>query len=107
MEVGEIVLVRDCRGHRRWTVGKVKGQMGPLSYSAEIPPGVIGRRHFNQLRRSRAAAQEELSDVTRAPTPPSSSRFVAEKATSPATCVTEASFSRVICVSYPVSGHVL
>lgn len=89
LEVGETVLARDYRGHHKWIPAKVKKQTGPLSYTVEITPGVIWRRHIDQLRRSGFAAQEELPNVGTAPNAPSACPSAAANVTSAAASVVE------------------
>lgn len=46
---GDHVLVRDYRGHDRWQHGQISSQSGFRSYDVEIAPGVIWRRHSDQI----------------------------------------------------------
>nr|XP_055076811.1 uncharacterized protein K02A2.6-like [Misgurnus anguillicaudatus] len=52
LEIGESVLARNYRGDHKWTPAKVKERTGPLSYTVEIAPDTVWRRHIDQLRRS-------------------------------------------------------
>lgn len=68
---------------------KVKERTGPLSYTVEVYPGVYWRRHIDQLRRSQAADQEELPDVSPAPTATSAFPSTGENVTPAAATVLE------------------
>ncbi|GFR97945.1 CCHC-type zinc finger, nucleic acid binding protein a [Elysia marginata] len=43
------VLVRDYRGHAKWQHGQISSQTGFRNYDVEIAPGVIWRRHSDQI----------------------------------------------------------
>lgn len=47
---GSNVLVRVYRGPNKWISGIVLQKLGPVTYSVEIEPGKIVKRHTNQLR---------------------------------------------------------
>ena len=47
--VGDHVLVRDYRGHEKWQHGQISAQTGSRNYEIEISPGVIWRRHSDQI----------------------------------------------------------
>ncbi|XP_021353194.1 uncharacterized protein K02A2.6-like [Mizuhopecten yessoensis] len=55
-EVGEKVSVRDYRGNRKWLSGKISEQTGPVSYRVEIAPGILWRRHVDQIRNAQIPA---------------------------------------------------
>ncbi|GFO14921.1 transposon tf2-9 polyprotein [Plakobranchus ocellatus] len=46
---GDHVLVRDYRGYERWQHGQISSQTGTHNYEIEISPGVIWRRHSDQI----------------------------------------------------------
>ncbi|GFS02164.1 polyprotein, partial [Elysia marginata] len=46
---GDHVLVRDYRGHAKWQHGQISSQTGFRNYNVEIAPGVIWRRHCDQI----------------------------------------------------------
>lgn len=51
LEPGQAVAVRDYRSSKPlWTSGTINSQTGPLSYRVEVAPGVLWRRHLDQLR---------------------------------------------------------
>lgn len=61
-ESGDSVAVRDYReNHCQWASGTVTAQTGPVSYSVEITPAVIWRRHADQLRSSNVPIQQDLN----------------------------------------------
>ncbi|KAJ8361913.1 hypothetical protein AAFF_G00412390 [Aldrovandia affinis] len=62
-EIGQTVLARDYRGDHKWVPGEIKEKKGPLSYSVEVAPDTIWRRHTDQLRRSEVRIEEELLDT--------------------------------------------
>ncbi|GFR69981.1 polyprotein [Elysia marginata] len=47
---GDHVLVRDNRGHEKLQHGQVSAQTGTRNYEIEISPGVVWRRHSDQIR---------------------------------------------------------
>lgn len=52
-EPGQTVAIRDYRWSKpMWTSGTVSSKSGPVSYRVEVAPGVIWRRHVDQLRDS-------------------------------------------------------
>ncbi|KAK0045369.1 hypothetical protein Bpfe_025232 [Biomphalaria pfeifferi] len=49
-QVGDSVLARDYRANQgKWQYGVIKSKTGPLMYIVEIYPGMIWRRHIDQL----------------------------------------------------------
>ena len=48
--VGQSVAVRNYRGNENWISGTVVSRTSPVSYQFETTPGVIWRRHIEQLR---------------------------------------------------------
>lgn len=48
--VGQSVLARDYRqGKQKWQPGEVVSKTGPLTYTVQVSPGLIWRRHVDQL----------------------------------------------------------
>ncbi|KAL0147462.1 hypothetical protein M9458_057225, partial [Cirrhinus mrigala] len=54
LEVGDSVLARDYRGDHKWMPARIKERTGPLSYTVEVAPDILWRRHIDQLRSSNA-----------------------------------------------------
>ncbi|RXN30262.1 putative protein K02A2.6-like protein [Labeo rohita] len=52
LEVGDSVLARDYRGDHKWMPARIKERTGPLSYTVEVAPDILWRRHIDQLRSS-------------------------------------------------------
>ena len=52
-EVGDRVMSRDYRGDLKWRSGLVVRKTGPLMYEAQVAPGIILRRHIDQLQPTR------------------------------------------------------
>ena len=46
---GDTVLTRDYRAADRWAHGTIIAQNGPLSYSMQTSPGIVWRRHADQI----------------------------------------------------------
>ncbi|XP_021354167.1 uncharacterized protein K02A2.6-like [Mizuhopecten yessoensis] len=49
-EAGQTVMIRDYRGERKWLSGTIQEKTGPVSYRIQVSPGVIWRRHVDQMR---------------------------------------------------------
>jgi len=60
--LGDCVAIRDYRGNDKWTFGYVKNKTGPVSYQVEVSPGVLWRRHVDQLRDTKVPESQDLSD---------------------------------------------
>ena len=50
LEVGDSVMSRDYRGDLKWRSGLIVKKTGPLMYEVQVAPGIIWRRHIDQLR---------------------------------------------------------
>ena len=50
LEVGDSVMSRDYRGDLKWRSGRIVKKTGPLMYEVQVAPGIIWRRHIDQLR---------------------------------------------------------
>lgn len=48
--VGDSVYLKDFTGSRRWLAGKVKKEMGPVSFHIQLQDGQQKRYHQDQLR---------------------------------------------------------
>ena len=48
--VGDAVMSRDYRGDLKWCSGLIVKKTGPLMYEVKVAPGIIWRRHIDQLR---------------------------------------------------------
>ncbi|XP_068745493.1 uncharacterized protein [Montipora capricornis] len=43
-------MSRDYRGDLKWRAGLIVNKTGPLMYEVEVAPGIIWRRHIDQLK---------------------------------------------------------
>ncbi|XP_015774074.1 PREDICTED: uncharacterized protein K02A2.6-like [Acropora digitifera] len=50
LEVGDSVMSRDYRGDLKWRARLIVNKTGPLMYEVEVAPGIISRRHIDQLK---------------------------------------------------------
>ncbi|KAL6460959.1 hypothetical protein MHYP_G00309250 [Metynnis hypsauchen] len=82
--VGQTVLARDYRGNQKWIAGTIAACTGPLSYNVEVAPGVLWRRHIDQLRRTQMPISKKSSEVFMAP-PPAPELSTPEESHTPAT----------------------
>lgn len=57
------MLARNYRGDHKWTPAKVKERTGPLSYTVEIAPDTIWRRHIDQLESVPSSAPFTTTDT--------------------------------------------
>ncbi|CAL9706063.1 unnamed protein product [Knipowitschia caucasica] len=62
LEIGQTVLARDYRGEHKWIPGIIRERQGPLSYTVEVAPDTIWRRHLDQLRGSEVRTAAEMVD---------------------------------------------
>ena len=51
--IGQTVIARNYTGSTEWVPGIIQTQLGPLSYEVEVKPGLVWRRHTDQLRNTR------------------------------------------------------
>ncbi|XP_034157776.2 LOW QUALITY PROTEIN: uncharacterized protein K02A2.6-like [Pangasianodon hypophthalmus] len=70
LEVGDNVLARDYRGDHKWMPARVKERTGPLSYTVEVAPDILWRRHIDQLRSSNVPLESVPVNVPSTPTVP-------------------------------------
>ena len=50
LEVGDSVMSRDYRGDLKWRSELIVKKTGPLMYEVQVAPGIIWRRHIDQLK---------------------------------------------------------
>ncbi|XP_022806125.1 uncharacterized protein K02A2.6-like [Stylophora pistillata] len=50
LEIGDSVMSRDYRGDVKWRSGRTVNKTGPLMYEVHVAPGMISRRHIDQLK---------------------------------------------------------
>ena len=50
LEVGDSVMSRDYRGDLKWRSGLIVNKTGPLMYKVQVAPGIIWRRHIDELK---------------------------------------------------------
>ena len=61
LEVGDSVMTRDYRGDLKWRSGLIVKKTGPLMYEVQVAPGIIWRRHIDQLKPT--AAEPDTVEV--------------------------------------------
>ena len=59
LEVGDSVMSRDYRGDLKWCSGLIVNKTRPLMHEVQVAPGIISRRHIDQLK-----AVEQTVEVT-------------------------------------------
>ena len=62
--IGQIVVARNYSGSTKWVPGIIRTQFGPLSYKVEVKPGLVWRRHTDQLRNTRIPVPPSSNPVT-------------------------------------------
>ena len=62
--IGRRVIARKYAGSTKWVPGTIRTQLGPLSYKVEVKPGLVWRRHTNQLGDSRIPVTTSSAPVT-------------------------------------------
>ncbi|KAK3698677.1 hypothetical protein RRG08_046179 [Elysia crispata] len=55
---GDNVLTRDYRAADRWANGTITARNGPLSYSIQTSPGIVWRRHADQIVHTQPGATD-------------------------------------------------
>ena len=63
LEVGDSVMSRDYRGDLKWRPGLIVNKTGPLMYEVQVVPGIIWRRHIDQLKLTVVEHTDELTDT--------------------------------------------
>ena len=51
--IGQTVIARNYTGSTKWVPGIIRTKLGPLSNEVEVKPGLVWRRHTDQLRDTR------------------------------------------------------
>ena len=91
--IGQRVIARNYTGSTKWIPGIIRTQLGPLSYEVEVKPGLLWRRHTDQLKDSRIPATTSGTPVTQTSEHPiqleSHGDPVVEAAEQTATCIME------------------
>ena len=62
--IGQTVIARNYTGSTKWVPGIIRTQLGPLSYEVEVKPGLVWRRHTDQLRDTRIPVTPSSNPVT-------------------------------------------
>ena len=72
LEIGDSVMSRNYRGDLKWRAGLIVNKRGPLMYEVEVAPGIIWRRHIDQLKPTGVEVTDtvEVSQPKVASTPP-------------------------------------
>ena len=55
---GDNVLTRDYRAADRWAHGTITARNGPLSYTIQTSPGIVWRRHADQIVHTQPGATD-------------------------------------------------
>ena len=63
LEVGDSVMTRDYRGDLKWRSGLIVSKTGPLTYEVQVAPGIIWRRHIDQLKPTAVEHTVEVTDT--------------------------------------------
>ena len=63
LEVGDSVMSRDYRGDMKWRSGLIVNKTGPLMYEVQVAPGIIWRRHIDQLKPTEVEHTVEVTDT--------------------------------------------
>ena len=63
LEVGDSVMSQDYRGDLKWRSGLIVSKTGPLTYEVQVAPGIIWRRHIDQLKPTAVKHTVEVTDT--------------------------------------------
>ena len=63
LEVGDSVMSQDYRGDLKWRSGLIVSKTGPLTYEVQVAPGIIWRRHIDQLKPTAVDHTVEVTDT--------------------------------------------
>ena len=63
LEVGDSVMSQDYRGDLKWRSGLIVSKTGPLTYEVQVAPGIIWRRHIDQLKPTAVEHTVEVTDT--------------------------------------------
>ena len=56
-------MSRDYRGDLKWRSGLIVSKTGPLMYEVQVAPGIIWRRHIDQLKPTAVEHPVEVTDT--------------------------------------------
>ena len=62
--IGQTVIPWNYTGSTKWVPSIIRTQLGPLSYDVEVRPGLMWRRHIDQLRDTRIPVKTSSNPVT-------------------------------------------
>ena len=63
LEVGDSVMSQDYKGDLKWRSGLIVSKTGPLTYEVQVAPGIIWRRHIDQLKPTAVEHTVEVTDT--------------------------------------------
>ena len=63
LEVGDSVMSQDYKGDLKWRSGLIVSKTGPLMYEVQVAPGIIWRRHIDQLKPTEVEHTVEVTDT--------------------------------------------
>ena len=63
LEVGDSVMSQDYKGDLKWRSGLIVCKTGPLTYEVQVAPGIIWRRHIDQLKPTAVEHTVEVTDT--------------------------------------------
>ena len=63
LEVGDSVMSQDYKGDLKWRSGLIVSKTGPLTYGVQVAPGIIWRRHIDQLKPTAVEHTVEVTDT--------------------------------------------
>ena len=63
LEAGDSVMSQDYRGDLKWRSGLTVSKTGPLMYEVQVAPGIIWRRHIDQLKPTAVEHTVEVTDT--------------------------------------------
>ena len=63
LEVGDSVMSQDYKGDLKWRSGLIVSKTGPLTYKVQVAPGIIWRRHIDQLKPTAVEHTVEVTDT--------------------------------------------
>ena len=60
------MISRDYRGDLKWRSGLIVSKTGPLMYEVQVAPGIVWRRHIDQLKSTAIEHTVEVTDTNAA-----------------------------------------
>ena len=63
LEVGDSVMSQDYKGDLKWRSGLIVCKRGPLTCEVQVAPGIIWRRHIDQLKPTAVEHTVEVTDT--------------------------------------------